>query len=447
MADTTPSYAGQISAIQVPDGGLYEIKDKWCREQLGVSLGLEVIAQLPSTSATNISNYLGKIYLILHDSHGGDTNVDPNAANIYDEYILIDHGSEVTPRYEWEKIGTTDIDLSSYSQVGHQHSYIKTTGVVQHSFSVKPTVNISQGTGTTNFTPAGTISGSAQSAGGHSHTFTQFVQYLHKHDVVQYLTNTTVLKGLNKSKLQTISINNVVSNGTITPYTFTGVQVAKAGTNVQFSSMGTISTTDAQKITPTKRMRATGSLGTQTWSRTDDTPMWGAQVVQEVLSFSFRPLSTAQTVSDMSFAATNAQRIAKVTQNIIPAVDNGWAQYATAGTAIDVAKVQGTQTVATGKLQSNDSNGAEIPIPTTSGQTISVAQYGTARAVFDTIDSSSSNGTSVTRWVQCSTNTQGAHTHTLDATFTGQGVQLVASTDAQSITLTHTLNTTTETTT
>ena len=34
--------------------------------------------------------------------------------NAKDEYVCIDKGAEASPRYAWELIGTTDIDLSNY---------------------------------------------------------------------------------------------------------------------------------------------------------------------------------------------------------------------------------------------------------------------------------------------------------------------------------------------
>ena len=55
------------------------------------SISFEVVQTLPATGAA------GTIYLI---NHGG------SGTNIYDEYIYVNNG--------WEKIGTTDVDLSSY---------------------------------------------------------------------------------------------------------------------------------------------------------------------------------------------------------------------------------------------------------------------------------------------------------------------------------------------
>ncbi len=61
----------------------------------------EVVDALPTASADT----MGKIYLVA-DAHGTQDN--------YDEYITIDKGANETPRYVWEKIGNTDIDLTNY---------------------------------------------------------------------------------------------------------------------------------------------------------------------------------------------------------------------------------------------------------------------------------------------------------------------------------------------
>lgn len=61
----------------------------------------EVVDALPTASADT----MGKIYLVA-DVHGTQDN--------YDEYITIDKGANETPRYVWEKIGNTDIDLTNY---------------------------------------------------------------------------------------------------------------------------------------------------------------------------------------------------------------------------------------------------------------------------------------------------------------------------------------------
>ena len=91
-------------------GVVYDLKDKYAREKLlsleGVIAGgvqIEVVNELPTASKDTV----GKIYLISHTHSEKD---------IYDEYLTIIGGTEETPTYSWEKIGNTDIDLSSYAK-------------------------------------------------------------------------------------------------------------------------------------------------------------------------------------------------------------------------------------------------------------------------------------------------------------------------------------------
>lgn len=58
---------------------------------------------------TASADTMGKIFLVPHSHNPNDGKPDS-----YDEYITIDKGDSVTPRYTWERIGNTDIDLSDY---------------------------------------------------------------------------------------------------------------------------------------------------------------------------------------------------------------------------------------------------------------------------------------------------------------------------------------------
>lgn len=63
-------------------------------------VSVDVLPEPPS------AENLRKIYLV--------PSADPKTKNTKDEFICIDKGEGVTPRYAWEQIGTTDIDLSNY---------------------------------------------------------------------------------------------------------------------------------------------------------------------------------------------------------------------------------------------------------------------------------------------------------------------------------------------
>jgi len=62
----------------------------------------EVVDELPEATALTMN----KIYLV--------PSAETKTRNVRDEYITIDKGAEVSPRYDWELIGSTRVDLSNY---------------------------------------------------------------------------------------------------------------------------------------------------------------------------------------------------------------------------------------------------------------------------------------------------------------------------------------------
>lgn len=115
------------------------------------------------------------------------------------------------------------------------------------------------------------------------------------------------------SKLATTSVIGVGSATTT-------ASKATAGTAVN------VATTDTAKTV------ASGSLGTETATRGADTPMWGATVTNETLSFTFKPMSTT---------------------SVTPAKSNGTiTPYTFSDVAVPVKAASAT-TVATGSLAAN----------------------------------------------------------------------------------------------
>lgn len=68
-----------------------------------------VVNSLPTASADT----LGKLYLVPNSGTGTNTK---------DEYVTVKSGSIGSYTYTWEKLGTTDVDLSNYSQNTHTHT-------------------------------------------------------------------------------------------------------------------------------------------------------------------------------------------------------------------------------------------------------------------------------------------------------------------------------------
>lgn len=73
-------------------------------QEIEAAIGIDLVAvdTLPEASADT----LRKIYLV--------PSTNPKSANSKDEFITIDKGAGADPRYVWEQIGSTEVDLSNY---------------------------------------------------------------------------------------------------------------------------------------------------------------------------------------------------------------------------------------------------------------------------------------------------------------------------------------------
>lgn len=90
--------------------------------------------------------------------------------------------------------------------------------------------------------------------------------------------------------------------------TVTGVQ-----SSTTTASKATAGTAVAVATVDTAKTVATGSLGTETATRTADTPMWGATVSNETLSFTFKPISTTSVTPAKSNGTITPYTFADVT--------------------------------------------------------------------------------------------------------------------------------------
>ena len=94
----------------------------------------EAVSVLPTASASTV----GKIYLV--------PSTNPSAQNIKDEYITLTVTEEETTTYSWEKIGTTQVDLSNYYTKSQTDSAITTalnTALADYSTTSQVSVLIS----------------------------------------------------------------------------------------------------------------------------------------------------------------------------------------------------------------------------------------------------------------------------------------------------------------
>lgn len=164
-----------ISQITLPSGTTYDIADIAARE--AASHGLELVKSTDAAStpygvtwksgSTTITGTLaaasttcGKMYLVPIDTE--------ETKDIYSEWITVTGGTSGSPTYSWEKIGTTDIDLSDLGALAYKDSasgsYTPAGSVSGGAFTGSST------TFTGNFTPQGSIAVNAASGSGTSYT-------------------------------------------------------------------------------------------------------------------------------------------------------------------------------------------------------------------------------------------------------------------------------------
>lgn len=129
-----------IKKITLPNGVTYDLCDEVARATAAVGFSLIVVESLPAASAST----KGAIYLVPHTHEGDD--------DTYDEYVTVEQGSE-TKTYSWEKIGNTDIDLSTQSD-----TFVKT---VSKTTSKLVTTTVPNVTGNTEVTASKVTMGTA----------------------------------------------------------------------------------------------------------------------------------------------------------------------------------------------------------------------------------------------------------------------------------------------
>ena len=186
--------------------------------------------------------------------------------------------------------------------------------------------------------------------------------------------------------------------------------MARPGTEKSYSKI-TANNAGIVTVTCVSANTATGTLGDATSNQGANTPMWGAEVNSEVLSFKFKPLTTAKRVS--SATATTTATVTEYDNSSITGIDGSVTYTPYTFTPVSIPDIS-TVTVATGSVSNSGSGG-----------TIATGSSGTATA-YNAINSSVSllknaAPTTTATNVQVVTNVTttesgGEHTHTLDAT-------------------------------
>lgn len=181
------------------------------------------------------------------------------------------------------------------------------------------------------------------------------------------------------SKLATTTVIGVGS-------TTTTASKATAGTAVAVAKAGTAATV------------ANGSLGTETSTRTANTPMWGATVEDETLSFTFKPMSTTSVTPAVSNGSITPYTFADVT---VPVKNNSATTVATgslsaSGTGGSVMTGLGTAVTASAVTGYSDPSTATFAktVSVTNQPTVSLTSAGsTSTGAVKYVDAVSTSGT------------------------------------------------------
>lgn len=458
----------EISKIKLPDGITYNIKDTYARNMLEHSLELVVCpdGNFPGPAGPD---YEGKIYLLPHQ-HG--TN------DVYDEYVVV---HTINPAgYSWEKIGNTDIDMSNYSLKTHKHtvttnisvaahtitpagtiawasgvqSFVGTPAIISLTGQVSGDIEISVDTQTPDphnsgyYVPTGTVSININSDGSHSHTIGGTTKYLRKVTIPKAFDTETAVTAIATSKLVKTQIKAVTGTASVSRLTgSTQVAVAQAGSAVSIPKIdlaqnSTIVHSLASNAISTGN-RATGELSSSTVAKGANTPMWNAKIDDSVggdpecLVFEFKSISTANTVTGVTPSRVEFKQatLDQTPYSLVPAISNGTVNNYSK-TDITVAITDNTPIpVATGAVNAN-ATGDEIATGATTQSVLKqVASTNGTENVFGSIQTTQQTGDEpIITAVNAATGTDGAHTHRVSGTFTGDGVEFTGALDPGTIT-------------
>lgn len=124
----------EISQIKLPSGNVYDIKDATARRLIANGTtktiawkgdAIPVVADIPAGVVVtyNGTDYTGTLaassaaknalYLV-YNTDSEDNN------DVYDEYAVVNTGTELSPTYAWEKIGSTKVDLSGLGALAYK---------------------------------------------------------------------------------------------------------------------------------------------------------------------------------------------------------------------------------------------------------------------------------------------------------------------------------------
>lgn len=261
-----------------------------------------VLDELPMADADAYEEYKDALVLIPSDSE----------ADVKDEYVIIDNGEGESPRYAWEKVGDTHIDLSDYAKKGTyeseeagSHSHTATVGVntyeaTSKNLAVSRTTDVALDTSNTQTVITGLGTPSTDSVLG---------------------ADATIVVSGGEAQTSKLVKTSIIPAVAVTG----GASKVTVGTNAGAASKVTESTQTVAECDNAVSV-ATGL--------TDGTDLIASAAVSNgVLSFGYKSLDTSNIVPAKAKTIA-AYTVADVD---IPTVSASDVAVATVGTAVDVA--------------------------------------------------------------------------------------------------------------
>ena len=186
---------------------------------------------------------MGKIYFVRSDNNLATT---PNGgAEAYDEYVV----KLVDGVYSWEKIGTIDIDLSSYSKIGHKHTVTPNVTIEKAVYTPEGTVSLPTFTSTPTNT---TLNGFKVATSGTGYTLTPGVSSRSSDATSTFAKNgkLAAFEGDVLSLVDAVRGEAVTASGT---YSYTSPTISGSlptfGTETVLAKINTVTTTPDSNAT------------------------------------------------------------------------------------------------------------------------------------------------------------------------------------------------------
>ena len=385
----------------------YLIKDAsaWDAISTIVSTGLDIVVLgQGSVLPTAGTDTMGKLYLLYHAHEHGSQVDASNHADVYDEYVTVRTGTSPNFSFSWEKIGTTDIDLSDYTTKAHKH----TVAIDEHKFDSSGYIKVTDARegDPSNYIPKGTlkIEGDVEIPSLPINSSTMYMKKT-ADPVVTSLGTKKFVTSVDTSTryLETNTIYGVSTN--LTDVSVLGVSgsatilsVAEPDSPVTIAEVSTNSDVSATYITDVSNASFISSFGASSTGSTSDSMMFDTSVTNVgnndgyTLFFLFKPAITNSAVIDIEKSDVACSSVVTKDTEIIPAkpAASGIEIYSLVDTTIGVPSIE-QYTVATGAL-TETADGSAVVYGISSSDASAYNTIDSSVKVFYNVGTSYANG-------------------------------------------------------